>query len=220
MKFAFKHQPSYTLLDVTLAPGDSLKTEAGAMVFMDPGLRVETSFGSGILSAVSRKFLGGESLFINTYTAADREARLGLSSTLVGDIAHRTLSNETMFLQSGSFLASSPSITVQPQFGGIRSFFGGEGLFLLKVSGSGDLFYSSYGAILPIEVDGSYVIDTGHIVAFDSTLTFNVKKVGGWKSTLLSGEGFVCEFTGKGRVLIQTRVPENFIGWLSRYLPS
>jgi uncharacterized protein (TIGR00266 family) len=125
-----------------------------------------------------------------------------------------------MFLQSGSFLASSPSITVQPQFGGIRSFFGGEGLFLLKVSGSGDLFYSSYGAILPIEVDGSYVIDTGHIVAFDSTLTFNVKKVGGWKSTLLSGEGFVCEFTGKGRVLIQTRVPENFIGWLSRYLPS
>ncbi len=59
MKFAFKHQPSYTLLDVTLAPGDSLKTEAGAMVFMDPGLRVETSFGSGILSAAAASFSEG-----------------------------------------------------------------------------------------------------------------------------------------------------------------
>ncbi len=219
MQHTFTHNPSYTLLKCTLGPGERLKAEAGAMVYMSPDISMETTFGSGILSAVKRKFLGGESLFMNTFTAPSGGGEIGLAPSHVGDIRHMKLSGETVMLQSGSYLCSSPEVNVEPQFGGLRSLFGGEGLFLLKVSGSGDLFYSSYGAIIPIDVSGSYLVDTGHIVAFQDSLAFRVKKVGGWKSTILSGEGLICEFNGAGKLWIQSRVPDGFIGWVKKLLP-
>jgi uncharacterized protein (TIGR00266 family) len=219
MDFTLKHQPSYSLLHVTLKPGEQIKAEAGAMVYMQPDLQVETRFGSGILSAVARKFLGGESLFMNYFTAGIREGYIGLAANLAGDIMHRQMQGESFYVQSGAFLCSDPKLEIKPQFGGLKTFFGGEGLFLLKVSGTGDLFCSSYGAIIPIDVDGAYIVDTGHIVAFEESLAFSVKKVGNWKSTFFSGEGLVCEFSGKGKVWIQSRVPSGFIGWLTKLLP-
>jgi len=219
MDHIFKHNPSYTLLQCRLGPGEKLKAEAGAMVYMSPGISMETTFGSGILSAIARKFLGGESLFVNVFTAPQGGGEIGIAPSHVGDVQHMKLTGQTLMLQSGSYLCSSPEVTVTPQFGGIRSFFGGEGLFLLKVSGAGDLYYSSYGAIIPIDVNGSYKVDTGHIVAFQDSLSFKVKKVGGWKSTLLSGEGLICEFSGSGKLWIQSRVPDGFIGWVAKLLP-
>ncbi len=219
MNFNFTHQPSYTMLHVDMAPGEKLRAETGAMVYMSPGIAMETTFGSGILSAIARKFLGGESLFINEFTASDAHSSIAFSSAMVGDITHYPMNGKGIFLQAGSYLCSTPQVRLQTMFGGIRSFFGGEGLFLIKVDGTGDLFFSSYGAILPIDVTSSYVVDTGHIVAFEESLSFRVKKVGGWKSTLLSGEGFVCEFSGQGRLWIQTRVPDGFIGWIMKLLP-
>ncbi|TAL39947.1 MAG: TIGR00266 family protein [Spirochaetes bacterium] len=219
MKYQMKHQPSYTLLHLELAPGEQVKTEAGAMVYMSPQLGIETQFGSGILSAVARKFLGGESLFVNIFSAGQQAGFIGLATGLVGDVFHQPMTGKALFVQSGSYLASSPQIDVKAQFGGLRMLFGGEGFFLLKVTGMGDLFCSSYGAIIPIDVDGTYTVDTGHIVAFEESLQFNVKRVGGWKSTFLSGEGLVCEFSGKGRLWIQSRVPGGFIGWVSKLLP-
>ncbi len=219
MEHSFKHNPSYTLLSCKLAPSEKLKAEAGAMVYMTPDVSIETVFGSGILSAIARKFLGGESLFVNIFTASQSGGEIGIAPEHVGDIQHMKLAGRTIMLQSGSYLCSSPDISVTPQFGGIRSFFGGEGLFLLKVSGSGDLFFSSYGAIIPIDINGSYVVDTGHIVAFEDSLSFRVKKVGGWKSTFFSGEGLVCEFSGTGKLWIQSRVPDGFINWVTKLLP-
>lgn len=206
------------MLHMELGAGEKITAEAGAMVYMTPGIDMETKFGSGLLSALSKKFLGGESLFINEFTARNAGEYIGIAGPMVGDVQHYSL-NGSLYLQAGAYLCSSPGVKIETKFGGIRSFFGGEGFFLLRATGAGDLFFSSYGSIVEIDVSDRYIVDTGHIVAFEESLAFNVKKVGGWKSTLLSGEGLVCEFSGRGKVWIQSRVPGGFIGWVTKLLP-
>lgn len=220
MEFSIKHKPSYALLDVTLSPQESIIAEAGAMVYMDDGLEVKTSISGSFFAALLKKFMGGESLFINEFTATEGTKKIGFAPTWVGDLHHTKLSGNTLMMQAGAFVCSTPGIVINTKFGGLKSLFGGEGAFLLEASGEGDLFYSSYGAIIEIEVNGSYIIDTGHLVAFEPTLTYELRKVGGWKSTLLSGEGFVFDFNGNGKVWIQSRVPEGFVGWIVKLLPG
>jgi len=125
-------------------------------------------------------------------------------------------------VQSGSFLAGAPEITLDLKWGGAKTFFGSEGLFLLKASGSGPVLLSSYGAIHKVTLDGRkpYICDTGHVVAFGQGLEFDVRKVGGWKSTLLSGEGLVCEFRGAGDLYLQSRSTQAFLSWLIPRLPT
>lgn len=127
-----------------------------------------------------------------------------------------------MFVQSGSFIACTPEITVDTAWGGARSFFSGEGLFLLKCEGAGDLFVSSYGAIHAVQLAAGqqYVVDTGHMVAFEGTMTYNVRAAGGVKETFLSGEGLVCDFMGPGRLYLQTRSMDAFLKFLIPRLPK
>ena len=103
-------------------------------------------------------------------------------------------------VQSGSWLACDPDVQVDTKWRGPKTFFSGEGLFLLRCSGDGDMIVSSFGAIerRTLAPDEVLKIDTGHIVAFGEGLSYHVSKVGGWKSTLLSGEGLVATFTGPG----------------------
>jgi uncharacterized protein (TIGR00266 family) len=221
MEFDIEHRPSYAQLTLDLDAGESVRAEAGAMVSKSPHLDVETSAEGGVLKSLSRSLFGGESFFMNTFTAAE-PGQLQLAPALSGDVQHHGLADETLYVQSSSFLASDPTVDVDTEFGGAKTFFGGEGLFLLRLSGSGPVFLSSYGAIDEHDLDGteSFVVDTGHIVAFEESLSFDVRKVGGLKSTLFSGEGLVCEFSGEGRVWTQTRSPDAFLSWLIPKLPS
>ena len=216
MKIDLRYQPSYSLGIVRLEPGESIQAEAGAMVSMTGNVQIQTRMQGGIFGALKRKVLGGESLFTNTFTATGGAGEVTLAPTLPGDLSQVSLAGGTIFLQSGSFVASSQGIQIDTAWGGSRGFFSGEGLFLLKATGTGDLLFSSYGAIHKVELDGSapYIVDTGHVVAFSSGLTYAVKSVGGIKSTLLSGEGLVCEFTGRGPLYLQTRSTQAFLSWL------
>jgi uncharacterized protein (TIGR00266 family) len=108
---------------------------------------------------------------------------------------------------------------VDTKWGGARTFFGGEGLFMMKASGTGEVICNAFGAIHPVQVAGKFIVDTGHIVAFESSLTFKVKRVGGWFSTFFSGEGLVCEFTGNGTLWMQSRNPAEFGRLLGSMLP-
>ncbi|MES0490991.1 MAG: TIGR00266 family protein [Leptospirales bacterium] len=218
MKYSITHNPSYAMLNFTLSPGDSIKTESGAMVYMDEALDVETSFGSGFLSAISRKFLGGESMFLNTYTARE-EVRLGVAPEFAGDIQHVELNNESLVLQKGAYLCSDAGIEIKTKFGGLKSLISREGVFLLEAAGTGNLFFNSYGAIIKKPVNGEFILDTGHLVAFEPTLQYKVQKTGGWKSTLFSGEGFTMRFEGTGNVWIQTRVRKGLVDWIMGFLP-
>lgn len=175
----------------------------------------------GILNSLSRSILGGESSFMNTFTTADG-GTVELAPALSGDVQHHLLDDETLFVQSSSFLAADPAVDIGTEFGEAGTVFGGEGLFMPRLSGTGPAFISSYGAIETHEVEPgeSLVVDTGHIVAFEETLTFDVRRVGGLRSTLFSGEGLVCEFTGEGTVWTQTRSPDAFVAWLVPKMPA
>ncbi|MFC7099017.1 TIGR00266 family protein [Halobaculum marinum] len=220
MEYDITSRPSYALLTVSLDATESIRAESGAMVSHDAGIDIETNATGGFLKSVRRAF-GGESFFQNTFTARE-SGDVSFAPPLPGDVDHVELNAETLYVQSGSYLAGAEGLDVDTDFGGARSFFGGEGLFLLRVSGTGPLFLSSYGAIESVDLDerGSFVVDTGHIVAFEDTADFTVRKVGGLRSTLTSGEGLVCEFSGSGTVWLQSRSQDAFLSWLIPKLPT
>ena len=129
------------------------------------------------------------------------------------------LNGRAILMQSGSYLAHVGDVRIDTKFGGFKSFFSGEGLFFIKLSGQGKVFFNSYGGLKKIPIDGQYIVDTTHIVAFDESINYNVETVGGFKATFLSGEGLVCRYTGKGDLWIQTRSAPAFAGWLNPFRP-
>lgn len=215
------YQPSYAVCKLLLRRGESARAESGAMVGMSGGISIETKATGGLFKSLGRSLLGGESFFQNTFTA-EEDGELLVAPNLPGDIMVRELTGQDLIVQSGSYLASSTSITVDSKWGGSRTFFGGEGLFMLRCSGAGTLVTSSFGAIHKVTLAAGqrYTIDTGHIVAFDAHMTYGVRKVGSWKATIFGGEGLVVDFTGPGDVYLQTRSPESFLGWLIPQLPN
>jgi uncharacterized protein (TIGR00266 family) len=221
LQYEINHGPSFACLRLELNPGEAVRTESGAMVGMSTNLDIQTKAYGGFIKALLRKLLGGESIFQNTYTPKDGKGTIYVSPTLPGEIRHYALDGSKPFiLQSSSFLACSPDVSMKTKYGGLKSMMSGEGLFLLEIGGKGDLWFNAYGNIVEVEVDGEYIVDTGHIVAFETGLNFKVRKVGGLKSTLLSGEGFVAAFKGKGKLYIQSRTVSSLLGWISPMLPA
>jgi uncharacterized protein (TIGR00266 family) len=221
MEVHVQHRPSYALAVAQLEPNETIQVEAGSMVGMSTGVQVETQARGGLLKSLARSMLGGESFFINTYKASSQGGQVFLAPALPGDIVVRPMEGETLLVQSGSYVASSDGIDVSTGWGGAKTFFAREGLILLKISGSGTLILSSYGAIEEMELAAgeSFTIDTGHLVAFSDRLGFNVRRVGGLKSTLFSGEGLVVDLTGPGRFWLQTRSEDAFLTWLIPKIP-
>ncbi len=221
MKHEVRYGPSYALGIVSLEAGEKIQAEAGAMVSMSDTIKMDTGVKGGVISGLKRSVLGGESFFINTFTA-EQPGEVTIAPALPGDIVTLELTQQTLFVQSGSFLAATPGVDIDTKWGGGKTFFSREGLFLLKCGGSGTIFVSSYGAIHLVELQPSqrYVVDTGHMVAFDETVRYDVGRAGGWKSTLLGGEGLVCKLTGPGRFYLQTRSPDSFLQWLVPKLPG
>ena len=215
--------PSFAMANVKLAQGEGLQAEAGAMSGMSGGVEIVTNAKGGLLGGLKRSVLGGESFFINTFTASAGPGEVIVAPALPGDIIHLPVPTDgtAIMVQSGSWLASEAGVTVDTKWGGAKTFFSGEGLFMLRCSGSGDMLVASYGAIFEMDLPAgeSYKVDTGHIVAFEEGIGYQVNKVGGWKSTILSGEGLVATFTGPGKLWQQSRSPADLVGWLTEKLP-
>ena len=217
------YRPSYAVAQVQLAAGEMLQAETGAMVSMSGEVQVETSMRGGFLKSLTRSVLGGESFFTNTFRAGARGGEVMLAPTLPGDVFTFNLNGSAAYLvQSGSFLGSGDGVQTDAKWSGAKTFFGGEGLIMLRCSGTGTLILSSYGAIHEVEVPAGqvYTVDTGHLVAFDERMPFKVRTIGGMKSTLLGGEGLVVDLTGPGRLLMQTRSEGALLDWLLPKLPK
>ncbi len=215
-EFKIDCKPDYGFVTVTIPSENKLKVEAAAMATMDTNIEMKTKLRGGL-----SRFLTGESIFINEFSAKNGAGEIQIAPSCPGDVEHLYLDNEEVYLQNTAFLASSESITVETKFQGlIKGFFSGENLFLIKCSGQGDLWFNSYGGIIAIDVEEGYVVDTGHIVAFTSGLDYSISRVGGYKSLFFSGEGLVCRFKGKGKVWIQTRKIAPFISWINPFRPS
>jgi len=221
MDIKIEYRPSFSLVIAKLGPNEQVVAESGAMVAMR-NVTMETQARGGVLKSLARAALGGESFFVNTFTAGGSGGELMLAHPLPGDIKAVELHGETMLVQSGSFIASAPSIQIDTKWGGSKSFFAGEGLILLKASGSGQLILGTYGAVHEMDLAAGEVItvDSGHLVAFSETITYKPRTVGGIKATLFSGEGIVVDITGPGKLLMQSRSESAFISWLVPKLPT
>jgi uncharacterized protein (TIGR00266 family) len=219
MKIEVVARPSYAMAVVGLENGETLAVEAGSMVAMR-GVEVQTKLATGLLFALTRRLFGGESMFLNRFTATGGAGQVWIAPALVGDIVHHRLQGGEVLVEGGSFLASSTDVNVRLKWGGLRMIFGREGAFFLRCSGAGDLLFNAYGGVEEIDVDGAYTVDTGHVVAFQSSLSARLHRVGGWKSTLFSGEGLVLTFEGHGKLWIQTRSLSALVGWLRPMLPA
>jgi len=191
---------------VHLAPHESITAESGAMVGMSPNVAMQTQSG-GLLSGVKRWF-GGESFFRNTFTAPAERGEVLLAHALCGDMRVLEMTQAGFLLQSSAFIAATPNVSVQTELGGLKSFFSGAGLFVLRAvaPSPGLLLVGAFGGVEELYCDGNLVIDTGHLVAWDATLDYSLgKSSSGWLLSFLSGEGLVCHFRGQGRIWIQSR---------------
>jgi uncharacterized protein (TIGR00266 family) len=215
--------PSFAILTIYLQPNQSMIAEAGAMVAMSPNIELQSEMKGGFMGALKRK-LAGESLFQSTFTARNTPGEVLLAPAALGDIAALPMSGQTFMVQSSSFLACDLTLTMDTKFAGARGFFAREGLFMIHVSGTGRLFVSSFGAIVrkSLAPGERYIVDTGHIVAFENTIQYSLRKASqqGWFRSALSGEGMVAEYVGPGTLYLQTRDITAFAGWLAPFFPS
>ena len=220
--YEIQYQPSFSLVVVQLQPEQSILAEAGAMVSMSANVELQSEMKGGFFGALKRA-AGGESAFVSTFTARGGAGEVCFAPGSPGDIAALELTNQSFFVQSSSYLAGDAGLTVDTRWGGAKNFFGGEGLFVLQVSGSGLLLLSSFGAIHRKKLGPGerYVVDTGHLVAWEATTQYTLRKAaaGFWRS-MMSGEGIVSEFVGPGEILIQTRNLEAFAGLMKPFFPS
>ena len=209
--------PDFGWVQINLQPGQTIFVEGGAMSTMKGDMEMKSRLMGGFFRALLRKLFGGESAFVGEYSHPTG-GWLTVSPATPGRVIHRQVQGEKIFLEAGAFLACTPGVTLGLKFGGLRSFFGGEGLVFLEVGGSGDLFFNAYGEVIEKDVNGSLIVDTGHIVGWESTVDWKLRGMGGLKATLFSGEGLVCEFTGRGKVWVQTRTLSGLAGWIRGYL--
>ena len=221
IKYEFIGKPDYAMIRMNLQANQTVQVEPSAMAAMDTNIRMKTRAKGGIFAGVKR-MLTHESFFMNEFTAQNSSGDLYISPALPGDMDHVALNNSSIILQGSAFVASSMGVNINSKFQGLKGLFNGEGFFFIQASGTGDLFFNTYGGILEIPVNGEYVVDNGYIVAFEETLSYQTEVVGGLKlglTTFMSGEGIVCRFSGTGRLWIQTRQLAPYINWAWRFAP-
>jgi uncharacterized protein (TIGR00266 family) len=221
-KYEVMHQPAFSLAVIQLQAEQSIQAEAGAMVSMSANIELQSQMKGGLFGAIKRA-AGGESAFVSTFTARGAPGEVTFAPGAPGDIAAIELDNQTFFVQSSSYLAGDASLTVDTKWGGAKSFFGGEGLFVLMVQGRGLLLVSSFGAIhrKTLQAGERYVVDTGHLVAWEGTTQYTLRKAAaGFFRSMVSGEGIVAEFSGPGEILIQTRNLAALAGLLKPFFPT
>lgn len=229
MQHEVLHGPSHSMLKVKLEPGEKFIAEAGTMVTHTDGVKMEAKLNAGskagclglifaIFIAFIRKIIGGDSFFVSHFSPPAGGGEVTIAPSLNGSIEHRSLAQgEKLMMTAGAYLASTPGVNLEIKWGGCSGILAKEGAFFMEASGPGELWFNSYGGIYPVEVNGTYVVDNGHIVAFDSGMKYTLKKAGkGLLGSMASGEGLVCEFQGQGTVYLQSRNVGALVEWLTR----
>lgn len=206
VKYDIRYQPTFSTLFITLNPGESIIAEAGAMASMAGQLSMTTEFNGGLLPALLKKFLGGESLFVNLFkNETQSPLDLVLTQSAIGDMAAIELKGQEICFQPGAYIAHTKGINMGVQWAGFSSWIAGEGLFKLKLSGKGLVFFGSYGGLTKKKISGEFIVDSGHLVAYDPSIKMNIKLAGGLVGSVTSGEGLVNRLSGQGEIYLQSR---------------
>jgi len=222
-EYNIRDAPSFSVLIFNLKQGQSITVEKGGMMYMHNTIEIQThGRKGGIMKGLVTSALGGESFFVNTFTATHGHGELAVVGPTMGDIKEIDVTHQPMILQSGAFLASFPTVELDTKWQGLKGFLSERDFVMLHASGPGKVWVTSFGGIMEKELQAGEVlsVDTGHIVAFPDTMQFSVRRVGNWKSTLLSGEGLVTDFVGPGKVLLQSRTLGAFVQSIIPLLPK
>lgn len=220
MKAEIKGSAAFSYVDVELDPGEVITTESDAMSSMDANIELRSRFNGGFFIALLRKFLGGETLFINDFSnPTDQPRRMTIVQPTPGEVRCVELNCDTLYMQPGAFLACTPGVKVGVAFAGLISWIAREGLFRIAVSGHGKVWYGAFGALLEKEIDGEYIVDTSHLVSYEPGIKLKLQLAGGLLSSIFGGEGLVTRVVGKGKIVIQTRSISGITGWINPRLP-
>lgn len=215
MRYEIRYRPAFATIFVTLEPGERITAEAGAMVSMDAELSMSTEFSGGFIQALLRKFFGGESLFVNVFTnRSNRPLTVVLTQSVIGDIDVIDLTGKTICFQPGAYIAHTPGAKMGVRWAGFASWFAGEGLFKLQLTGNGRVFFGAYGGLTPKAIQGEFIVDNSHLVAYESGIKMGIRLSGGLFSSLTSGEGFVNKLSGRGTIYLQSRSISGLVGFL------
>ena len=188
MQATIEGGPAFAFINVDLNPGETVVAESDAMSSMDADLDMDAKFNGGFFSGILKKFFGGESLFVNHFTNKTSDVRrVTLVQATPGNIREVQLDGGTICLQPGAYVASTPELKLKARWAGFKSWFAKEGLFKLTVSGTGTLWYGAYGELLEKQVDGEYIVDTAHLVAYEPHMKLKIQLAGGLFSSLFSG---------------------------------
>lgn len=222
MQITTRQTPSFGVGRLALAPNEPVRVEAGAMMAMSAGTTLQSKMEGGFLKSIKRAALGGESFFVTTYTAPAEGGWVDVAARLPGDLASLEVApGRSLFISKGSWLASASTVELDTQWGGFKNMFGSEGGFIVRAGGQGPVLVACYGALETwnLEPGQTITLDTGHMVAYEDTVQLAIRKVtGGLVQTFKSGEGLVFDFTGPGKVLTQTRNPNELIGWIQSFV--
>lgn len=226
MQFEILGAGAFGSLLVHLEPGEKFISESGAMFRASANVDIDVTTKSGgrggFFSGIKRMF-SGEGFFFSTYSVTDGQpGEVGLAPTHQGEIYQIPMDGSSDWIcTGGSYLASTEELATETNFQGLKGIFSGESLAFLRVTGVGDLFVSAFGRISAIDIDEELVVDTGHVVAFESTLEYSISKAGGsWIQSWLVGEGLVLRFKGQGRIYVQSHNPSEYGRTLGPKLPE
>ena len=215
MHCEIRYQPAFAAMFVTLEPGESIVAEAGAMISMDGNLSINTRFSGGLFSGLIKKYFGGESLFVNQFTnQTNQPLNLVLSQGIIGDIQEVDLDDGSICLQPGAYIASTPNVKMGVRWAGFASWFAGEGLLKLKIRGKGKAWFGAYGGISTKRIDGEFIVDNNHLVAYELGIRMKIGLSGGLVSSFTSGEGLVNRLNGQGIIYLQSRSIDGLVKYL------
>jgi uncharacterized protein (TIGR00266 family) len=206
------------MLVATLEQGETITAEAGALTYMDPTIEVHTrKREKSLLGTLGLSLIGGQSFWVNDYTATNSSAEIAFVAAPVGDIKQLDIAPGSGYvIQKSAYVASTSGIDLDVKWEGFTKGLFGQGLFMLKAAGSGQMFINTFGAIdtHTLKPGQTLIVDNFHLVGFSESCSYKVTRLGGLKETLLSGEGLVTQITGPGDVHIQTKNMKEFTEWL------
>jgi len=218
MKFELKYKPSYAMLVTNLDQGETITAESGSLTYMTPNIEVHTrKREKSLLGSLGLRLIGGQSFWVNDYTASNGSGEAAFVAAPVGDIKQLDIAPGSGYIiQKSAYIASTSGIDLDVKWEGFTKGLFGQGLFMLKATGSGQMFINTFGAIdtHTLQAGQTLVVDNFHLVGFSESCSYKVTRLGGLKETLLSGEGLVTQITGPGEVHIQTKNLQEFTEWL------
>ena len=222
MDIQLRHQPSFSVARVALGPNESLRAESGVMMAMSADIEITAKAEGGVMKSLKRATLGGESIFMSTYTAGPNGGWVDLAANLPGDLAVVSVeAGKPWLLSKTAYLGAAAEVELDTKLQGMKMFAGGEGAFLLEVGGHGTLVIAAYGAIdrMTLAPGETVTVDSDHFVAAEQSVQYTLTKASsaGWVQSAKTGEAFVFNFTGPGELMMQSRAPRGLGAWLAAH---